>query len=126
MVERVRDDRILRAEQRLEQARICIEAGGIEDRVLHPQEGGDPALQLLVHRLRAADEAHGRHAVAIALQRVLSRRDKLGMVRQPEVVVGAEVDHLVTGGQRHGARLRRGDDALGLEQARLADRVALG
>ena len=38
VVERVGDDRVLLAEQRLEQAAIGVEAGGIEDRVLHAEE----------------------------------------------------------------------------------------
>jgi hypothetical protein len=41
-----------------------------------------------------------------------------GMVCEPEVVVGAEVDHLPIG-RSHGATLRAGQHALGLVQALL-------
>ena len=46
----------------------------VEDRVLHAEEGRDPRLELLVLLLRAADEAHRGHAVAVAVERRLGRR----------------------------------------------------
>ena len=56
----------------------------VEDRVLHAEEGGDPRLELLVLLLRAADEAHRGHAVAIAVERLLGGRDQLGVVGEAE------------------------------------------
>ncbi len=46
VVERIGDDRILLAEQGLEQAAVGIEAGGVEDAVLGAEEVGDPALRV--------------------------------------------------------------------------------
>ncbi len=56
-------------------AAVGVEAGGVEDRVLLAEERGEPGLQFLVHLLGAADEAHGRHAVAPAVQRLVGGGD---------------------------------------------------
>ena len=42
----VGDDRVLRAEERLEQAAVGVEAGAIEDRVLGAEEAREPLLEL--------------------------------------------------------------------------------
>ncbi len=92
VVQRVGDHRVLLAEDGLEQAAVGVEARGIQDRVLGAEEGAQPLLQLAVQRLRAADEAHRGHAEAEAFQPLARGGDQRGMVREPEVVVGAEVD----------------------------------
>ncbi len=114
--ERVRNDGVLFAEQRLEQAAIGVEAGAVEDRVLHAEKAGNARLQLLVLLLRAADEADRRHAVAIAVERPLGRIAKLLAVGEAEIIVGAEVEQFLA---RHLdlGRLRRTDHALRLVQA---------
>ncbi len=81
-------------EQRLEQAAVGVEAARIEDGVVGPQKRGERRLELLVHALRAADEAHRGHAEAVAIEAVLRRADEPRDVGEPEVVVGAEVEHL--------------------------------
>src|SRR5690606_2935039 len=121
VVERVGDDRVLLAQQRLEQPAVGIEAGGVEDRVLGAEEIGDGLLELLVQVLGAADEAHRGHAEAVRVQRFLRRLDHRRMVGQAQVVVGAEVEHRAPVVERDLRRLRAGDDALGLEQPGLAD-----
>jgi len=78
-----------------------------------------------VHLLRATDEAHGSHAVAPAVERILGGRDHLGMIGEAEVVVGAEIENL-SRGNGDVRTLRRLDNALGLPQARLADLFELG
>ena len=95
VVELVRDDRVLGAEQGLEQAAIGVEAGGIEDRVLHPEPGGELVLELLVDRLGAADEADRGHAVAPALEPRLRRRLDALVLGEAEIIVGAQVDHVL-------------------------------
>ena len=45
MVQRIRDDRILLAEQRLEHRAIGIEAGGKQDGVVHAEVIGDAPLE---------------------------------------------------------------------------------
>ena len=57
VVELVGDDRVLAAQQRLEQAAVGVKAGGVENRVVHAQKFRQFALQLLVDGLRAADKA---------------------------------------------------------------------
>ena len=71
-----------------------------------PRKAREPRLQRLVHVLRAADEAHRGHAVAVAVERRLAGRDQRRMVGEAEVVVGAEVQHL-----RRRARRRSGRPA---------------
>src|SRR5690606_3906198 len=109
MVEGVGDNGVLLTQQRLEETGIRIEAGGVEDRILHAEEARYLRLELLVLLLRAADEADGSHAVAIAVEPGLRRRDKFLAVSQAEVIVGAEVEELRAVGQRYACRLRRGD-----------------
>ncbi len=46
VVQRVGDDRVLLRQQRLEQPAIGVEAGGVEDRVLHAEERRDLRLEL--------------------------------------------------------------------------------
>ena len=76
VVERVGDDRVLLAEQRLEEAAVGVEAGRVEDGVLGAEEGREPGLERLVHLLGAADEADRGHAVAVAVERGLAGGDQ--------------------------------------------------
>ena len=76
VVERVGDDRVLLAEQRLEEAAVRVEARRVEDRVVRPEERRERLLELAVAVLRAADEAHGRQAVAALVERRLGRRER--------------------------------------------------
>src|SRR5262245_3351528 len=85
MVERVADDGILFAEQRLEQSAISVEARGIEDRVAGAEEAGDGFFQRLVQVLRATDEANGRHAEAVVVERTSRGGDDLRMIGKAEI-----------------------------------------
>src|SRR5690606_10568249 len=67
------------------------------------------------------DEAHRGHAEAVGVQRFPGGLDHRRMVGQAQVVVGAEVEHGAAVGERDLGGLRRGDDALGLEHAGIAD-----
>ena len=125
VVQGVADHRVVFAEDGLEQPGVGVEARQIEDRVVHAEEGGEPGLEVFVHGLRPADEAHRRHAEAPIVERLLGRLDQRRMVRQAEVVVGAEVDHLASARHRDRRRLRRGDDALGLVEAAVAQRLGV-
>mmetsp|Transcript_78788 Transcript_78788/g.219008 ORF Transcript_78788/g.219008 Transcript_78788/m.219008 type:complete len:389 (-) Transcript_78788:393-1559(-) len=126
VVQCVADDGVLLAEQGLEQAAVGVEGRGIEDGVLAADEAGDALLQRLVQVLGAADEAHRRQAEAMSAQRLVRRLDDLRMAGQAQVVVGTEVDDLAAVGRLHHRALRRGDDALGLEEASGADAVEFG
>ena len=66
MVQGVADDRVLFAEQGLEEPCVGVEARRIEDRILVAEESADPPLQLLVHGLGAADEADRGDPEAVA------------------------------------------------------------
>ena len=71
---------------------VRVEAGREEDRVLGRVELGDDALELLVQVLRAADEAHGREAEAVRVQRRVRRAHDLRVRGEAQVVVGAKVE----------------------------------
>ena len=83
VVEGVGDDRVLLAEQRLEEAAVGVEAGGVEDRVLGAEEARETGLELLVDVLRAADEAHRGHAEAVLVEPALGGFDDRGGSRGP-------------------------------------------
>ena len=59
-----------------------------------PRNDDEALLELAVQRLRAADEAHRRHAVAPAVERLVRRLDDRRVAREPEIVVRAEVEQL--------------------------------
>ena len=61
------------AQQRLEQAAVGIERCGVEDRVFGADKARQPCLERLVQVLRAADEAHRAHAVAVIVERLVRR-----------------------------------------------------
>jgi hypothetical protein len=120
VVERVGDDRVLLAEHGLEQAAVRIPARGVEDGVLGAEKTRERCFELLVHGLRTADEAHGRHAIAEPVDGAVRRFSDGGVAGQAQIVVSAEVDHLgVVGADL--ARLRACDHPLGLEQALFAE-----
>src|SRR6185369_11094538 len=126
VVERVGDDGVLLAEERLEEAAVRVEARRVEDRVLHAEELRDRVLELLVDVLRAADEADAREAEAALVDLALRGGDHLGVRGEAEVVVRAEVEHLALGraftlASADRGALRRRDDALFLEETGFAN-----
>ena len=94
VVEGVGDYRVIGPEKRLEDAAVRVEARAEEDAVVGLGEVRDDALELLVERVRSADEADGAHAVAVLRGRLARRLDYLGVVREPEIVVRAHVEKL--------------------------------
>src|SRR5262249_47121930 len=94
VVQLVGEDAVLVAEDGLEEPAVGVPAGAVEDGAVLAEEGGDGGLELLVQVLGAADEADAGHAVAVALEALPGGGDDGGVVGQPEVVVGAEVEDL--------------------------------
>ncbi len=126
VVQLVADDGAIGIQQRLEQAAVGIEARRIQDRILGAKERRDAFLELLVDRLRAANEPYRGHPESIGVQAGFCRRDQVRMIGQPQVVVCAEVEDLLAGLDADLGRLRGGDNALCLVEAGLADGVQLG
>ena len=71
-----------------------------------------------MHALRAADEAHRGDAVAESAQRIVRRFDNGRMIREAEVVVGAQIDHFAAVGEHDDRTLRGADEQLMLQKPR--------
>ena len=113
------------AEHGFEQPAVRIPARGIEDGVFGAEEARQRGFELLVHGLRAADEAHRGHAVAVPVDGAMRGLADGRMAGEAQVVVSAEVDDIgVVGADLPALRAR--DHAFGLEQALLAQLVELG
>ena len=101
VVERVGDDGVLLAEERLEEPAVGVEAGGVEDRVLRAEEARDrppraPCGSSWVPQMN-------RTLASPRPQRARpswAARTSVGIVGQPEVVVGAEIEDLAPGHRR--------------------------
>jgi hypothetical protein len=74
--------------------------------------------------LSAADEPDRSHPESPLVEGLLGPGDDLGIVRETQVVVGAEVDHFALR-YPNGRALRGRDHALFLVSARVADSVKL-
>src|SRR5688572_8477561 len=75
--------------------------------------------------LRAADKAHGAHAVAVGIDGALSRSYYARMAAEAEVIVSAEIQHLAPIFQGDLSALLGSDDALVLKKPRLAYLIQL-
>ena len=95
MVQRVADYGVIRAQDRLEQPAVRVEAGGVQDRVFRAEVGADALLQLLVQGLRAADEAHRGDTEPVLVERLVRGFPNFRVVGQSEVVVRAEIENLL-------------------------------
>lgn len=126
MVQSVGNYGVLGAQNRLEQTGICVKTARIKDGVFETQKAGQACFQVLVNALGAADEPYGRHTIPIPFKRVLPRFDQIGIVGQAEVVVCAQVDHILARGQRDGACLFTGDHTFGFVKAGGLQAIKLG
>ena len=93
VIERVADDGILSGEEWFEHAAVGVEASGIEDGIVRFEEARDGRFEFLVQILCATNEAYRRHAVAAGVHGRFGCADQARVVREPQVVVGAEVEH---------------------------------
>jgi hypothetical protein len=116
MIELVGDDGVVRAEQRLEQTTVRVEAGAVQDRVFSSEKMRDTAFEFLVDFGGAADEAYRGHAEPPAIKSLLRGGDHGWVISKPEIVIGAEIDQcLIIDADPSG--LRRTDHCLGFEEA---------
>jgi hypothetical protein len=93
MVQRIRNDGVVLAEQRLEHPAVCIEGRCVQDGVVCPVKCSDGVLELPVDVLGAADEAHARHAESVGVDGPFGRFHHPRMAAQSEVVVCAKIEH---------------------------------
>ena len=80
MVEGIGDDSVLFGKEGFKDTAVCIEAGGIKDRVFGPEIVGDGLFELFVNILTATDEAHGRHTETPGIHGFLCGLDKSGII----------------------------------------------
>ena len=117
MVEGVAYDGVVLVEQCAEEAAVGIEARAIENGVVGLEVVGYGSLKFLVDVLRAAYEAHARHAVAALFHHLHGSVDEARVVAQAQVVVGAEVEHVGLGLHLDGGSLWGRDQSFFLVEA---------
>ena len=123
MVESVGDDGILIAQKGFENTAVSVEASSVKDRIFSAKEFGNLLFQFFVKVGAAADETHGGHAVAVGVEGLLGGGNQLRVVGQPKVIVGAEVECLLTILEGNLTALGRDDDAFVLVQTCFFDVV---
>ena len=94
VIQFVGDDRVLFSEERLEESTVRIEARCVENRVLGSQEFTELLFKFLMDALRSADESHRRQTESPFLESLVSGFDDFRVIRQPEIVVRAHVEHV--------------------------------
>jgi hypothetical protein len=94
VVARIGDHRVARGEDRAQRAHVRLMAGGEDERLLRAHPLRDLALELQVQARGAVEQPRARQARAVLLQRLARAGDHPRVVREPEVVVGAEHDPL--------------------------------
>ena len=125
VVQLVGDHRVLGPQQGLEETAVGVEAGGVENGVVHAQKLRQLPLQLLVDGLGAADKPHGAQAEAPPVIALLGRLDEGRVVAEPQVVVGAHVHHPLGLGGVDAGELGCGDHPLLPPGPRLPDGLQL-
>ena len=127
VIELVADHSILLAQERLEEAAVRVEAAPVENAVVGAQKRGERRFERLVLALRAADEADRRHAESVAIEAILRGGNDPHVVGESQIIVRAEVEHALAGGELDHRRLRAADRTLALVEpvrANLIDRSA--
>ena len=122
VVQFIGENGVFRSQQRFEQTGVRIEAGRIENGVVHSQEFRQTSFELLVYRLGPADEPNGRETVSPPIQSLMGRLNHLWMFCQPKIVVGAKVDDLLAACHSNVSSLRGGQNAFVLLKALVPNR----
>ena len=128
MVQGIGYNGVFRAQQRLEHTAIGIKSSGVKDGIVHVQKVGECFFKAGVNVLRAANKAHRGHAIAVIFQRFLTRFHKLVGIGEAQIIVGAEVQHMVAGAILHhinfGILFGR-DNALGFKELLVTNALKL-
>src|SRR3712207_6694997 len=103
MIERIADDSVPFIEQRLEQSAVRIEAGTVENGVVGAQKFTGGLFESFMRLMGAADEPDRRHAITIDFDSIDGRLLYIRMIRQPKIIVCAEIDDLALGHSNFGA-----------------------
>ena len=125
MIKFIGDDGVLRTQQRFEQSGVCVEAGRVKNRVVGAEKLTEFGFELLVDALSAADEPDGRQAITPLVQRFVGGFDHGRMLRQSEIIVRAQVEHIPAVAHTNARVLRRGNNALSLVKPGLSNLVQL-
>ena len=92
MIEGVREDRVFFVEYGLEEARVGIETGGVQDDVLHPKKGREPSFQFFMEGLRSTNKAHAGQAIPPLVEGIPGGLHHFWVVGQAKVVIGTKVE----------------------------------
>ncbi len=93
MIELIRNDGILICQQSFEESTIRIETGAVQDCVFGSEEFAELCFQMTMDGLSPADETHGCHPIAPAIEPLMSSFQDSPMIRQTKVVVGTEIQN---------------------------------
>ena len=119
VIERIGEHRVFFRQQGFKKPPIRIETRGVENCVIHAEKCRQFLLQRSMYLVRAADEAHRGHAVAVLIKRTMCRLEHRRVIGQSKVVVGAQIEHFSVAHLNQGA-LCRTELPFGLEQALFA------
>ena len=95
VVQLVRENEVLFAENRAHRAGVGGKPALEDDARLDILEARDLLLKLHVDAHRAGDGSHCARTHAVFARRLQCRLDQLWMVRQPEVIVAGQIDHML-------------------------------
>ena len=95
MVQFIADDRVFLAQECLEEPAVGVKTARIENAVIDAQERAQRRLELLVHGLGPADEAHRGHAEAPLLERRLCGLHQPWIVGEAQIIIRAKIEHAV-------------------------------
>ena len=92
VVELVADHRVLRGQDRLEEAAVCVEAGGVQNGVVRSEEFGYALLELFMDILGSADKPYGRHTKPFLVIGSLGSFDQPRAVAESEIIICAHTE----------------------------------
>ena len=120
MVQAVGNHGICGSKKRLKQPSVRVETGGKQDAVLFAQKPRQPLFQLTVNVLRTTDKPDRGHAVTVIIIGLFRRSDQIGVIGQPQIIVGTEVHDIFAllslPAHIDASGLSRGDGALMLHK----------
>ena len=121
VIERIADDRVVLPQQRFEQTTVGIKTRAVEDGVLQPKKGRNCRFKIAMDGLRAANEAHRRHAETVFIEATFGGVNQARIVSQAEIIIGAKIDDFAARFKSQQGTLRGRDQSFALIKAVIAN-----